>query len=237
MVQLFGDAVVKEDLELTYGYAGSLGEHPPYSCFDIRDEICEKVGGFLHGQVVKDRNNREFVVVGVKSAEGTPRLWFHPRDLKRPGAGTFPDDTAATLREKLAPIGPFSRAAREARAKLAQTAPKGKTARRQVSKHLCEALPEDFNAAEDSEGEEVVLCCQCRLPIGDFAYTKEETSECLVHADCMARLMQHDFKDKMEDRQKKAKELKAVRRVDFNIGWRPTAMIPRNMAPARRLKC
>jgi len=237
MVQLSGDAIGREDLELTYGYAGSLGEHPPYSRFDIRDEVCEKVGGFLHGQVVKDRSNREFVVVGVKPAEGTPRLWFHPRDLKRPGAGTFPDDSAASLREKLTPVGPFSRAARDARAKLAQAAPAAKPGRRQVSRHLCESLPEDFDAAEDSEGEEVVLCCQCRLPMGDFAYTKEEKAESLVHADCMARLMQHDFKGKMEDRRQKAEELKVSRRADFDIGWKPADMIPRNLAPARRLKC
>jgi len=212
----------------TFGYAGNLSERPPFSKFDVRDEACLSAGGFMHGQVVKDRSGREFVVVGVKPVEGQPKLWFHPRDLGHPGAGVFPDDSAAALCEKLVPVGNFSRAARDARAKLGskQTGPR----------HLKEARQEDFGAAEDATGEEVVLCCHCRLPIGDFAYTKDEKAQHLVHADCMARLVQQDFRERAQARERDAAELKAKRRAEYAIGWKPE-MIPRNLAAARKLKC
>jgi len=215
----------------TFSYAGSLGERAPLSRFDIRDEVCLEAGGFLHGQVVKDRSGRELVAVGVKLAEGTPKLWFHPRDLGRPGAGAFPEDTAAALKEKLTPVGTFSKAARDARAKLsAGGMPKGGT------RHLKEAVPGDFDVAEDSEEEEVVLCCHCRLPIGDFAYTKSEKDESLVHADCMAQIVQQDFRKQAQERDGEAAALKAKRRAEYAIGWKPE-MIPRNVGPARKLKC
>jgi len=231
MVRPDGRVGEAADLLPTFSYAGSLAEHPPCSRFDIRDEVCLAAGGFLHGQVVKDRTGREFVAVGVKLAEGEPKLWFHPRDLGRPGAGAFPDDTAATLQEKLTPVGTFNKAARDARAKLsAGGAPKG------GSRHLKEAQVGDFDVAEDSEEEEVILCCHCRLPIGDFAYTRSEKDESLVHADCMAQIVQQDFRRQAQEREVKASALKAARRAEYEIGWKPE-MIARNMGPARKLQC
>merc|ERR1719491_56964 len=64
------------ELQLTFGYAGSLDAQPPFAKFDIRDHMCLKVGGLRHGQVVRVRSGAEMVVVGVREAEGTPRLWF-----------------------------------------------------------------------------------------------------------------------------------------------------------------
>ena len=37
-----------------------------------------------------------------------------------------------------------------------------------------------FSAEEvDSDGEEVQLCCQCGLPVGETAYRPEEKARCL----------------------------------------------------------
>jgi len=46
--------------------------------FDIRPEVCRQVGGFEHGEVVREPNGDESVVVGVlpDPTTGRPALWF-----------------------------------------------------------------------------------------------------------------------------------------------------------------
>mmetsp|Transcript_23963 Transcript_23963/g.50837 ORF Transcript_23963/g.50837 Transcript_23963/m.50837 type:complete len:1164 (-) Transcript_23963:85-3576(-) len=202
-------------LECTFGYAGSLCEHPPYALFDVRDEVCMKAGGFRHGQVVREKSGAEFVTVGVKSVDGNARLWFQPRDVSRRAAGAFPGASVAELKARFTLVGPLAKVAKDKKAK-----------------HLVEALPEDFDAVEDSDGEEVLLCQQCRLPIGDVAYTKGDDTECRVHAACWSKFLQKDDKGRqnMEAAKKQAK------RADHAIGWSVEA-IPRSVEPAKKLGC
>ncbi|CAE7701834.1 MIB2 [Symbiodinium sp. CCMP2592] len=56
--------------------------------YDIRDEICLRVGGFKHGQVVKE-GCQHSVVIGVGLEDGVPKLFFHVDG--QPGAGKFCD--------------------------------------------------------------------------------------------------------------------------------------------------
>ena len=57
-----------------------------YQQYDIRDNVCEAIGGFLHGDVVGVLGQDEkFVVVGVSPRpEGGRAIWFHQFD--HPGA-------------------------------------------------------------------------------------------------------------------------------------------------------
>eukprot|EP00421_Protoceratium_reticulatum_P019196 CAMPEP_0168394328 /NCGR_PEP_ID=MMETSP0228-20121227/19475_1 /TAXON_ID=133427 /ORGANISM="Protoceratium reticulatum, Strain CCCM 535 (=CCMP 1889)" /LENGTH=680 /DNA_ID=CAMNT_0008407733 /DNA_START=53 /DNA_END=2092 /DNA_ORIENTATION=+ len=204
----------------TFGYAGSLAKDPPYARFDIRDHVCMRVGGFKHGQVVRDQEGREFIAVGVKRAEGVPLLWFQPRDLRRPAAGAFPGALAADLRARLAPV---------------QRAGEG-PARLRLSVRLKEAAPKDFRTAECSDGEELVLCQHCHLPIGDFAYAGEAKQGAVVHGECMAQRMLRDFKEEEEEHREEAAAEKRSRRMEYDIGWK-VARVPKNMGPAKMLGC
>mmetsp|Transcript_49064 Transcript_49064/g.116751 ORF Transcript_49064/g.116751 Transcript_49064/m.116751 type:complete len:1024 (+) Transcript_49064:68-3139(+) len=74
----------------TFGYpTGTLG-NVHYEEYDVRDHICERVGGFKHGQVVLDPAGKEAVVIGVRveDASDLPVLYFHQDGA--PGAGRYP---------------------------------------------------------------------------------------------------------------------------------------------------
>jgi len=60
--------------------------------FDISDEMCLKVGGFRHGQVLKGEDGEEMVVVGARREDflGTAGLWLHPRHRVAADAGLVP---------------------------------------------------------------------------------------------------------------------------------------------------
>ncbi|CAE7249948.1 hecd-1, partial [Symbiodinium sp. CCMP2456] len=62
--------------------------HGQLERYDIRDEICLRVGGFKHGQVVKEGDTKS-VVIGVRLVNGVPTLFFHVDG--QPGAGRFTD--------------------------------------------------------------------------------------------------------------------------------------------------
>jgi len=207
-------------LSLTFGYAGNLDKSPPYARFDVRDHICLRVGGFRHGQVVRDESGAEFIVVGVKRTEGTPRLWFQPRSLRRPAAGAFPGASAADLRARLFPVQKISQA----------------NMRQRLSVRLREASLKEFNTAEGSDGEEVLLCQHCHLPVGDFAYAGGGKQGALVHGECMAQRMLRDFKEEEECNNQDEAALKKMRRTDYDIGWK-VERIPCNAGLVERLGC
>eukprot|EP00971_Amphidinium_carterae_P263802 5233815-Amphidinium_carterae.1 len=71
----------------TFGYPCGTGSRARYIAFDTRDEICQQVGGFTHGQVVKDPAGNEAVCIGVHVEEGVPRLFFHVEGSV--GAGVY----------------------------------------------------------------------------------------------------------------------------------------------------
>lgn len=204
-------AAIDEDvLNPTFGYAGSLDENPPFAKFDIREHICMRVGGFKHGQLVRNRKGAELVVIGVKvGADGEPRLWLQPQSLGRPGAGAYRAAGAAQMRLKAVEDQGFQQ--------------------------LVEMKAEDFDGGEDSDGEETISCFHCRLPVGFqcFSYGKMKAP---VHAECYAELMATDLKKEDEARQVDDAALKEKMRQEYDIGWHPEE-VPSNMMSAVKLGC
>eukprot|EP00421_Protoceratium_reticulatum_P021526 CAMPEP_0168383302 /NCGR_PEP_ID=MMETSP0228-20121227/13833_1 /TAXON_ID=133427 /ORGANISM="Protoceratium reticulatum, Strain CCCM 535 (=CCMP 1889)" /LENGTH=1159 /DNA_ID=CAMNT_0008396449 /DNA_START=91 /DNA_END=3569 /DNA_ORIENTATION=+ len=197
------------DLLPTFGYVGSFDERPPFARFDVRDKVCLRIGGFTHGQVVRDSSGSEFVAVGVKCLDGTPRLFFQPADLGRPGVGSFPAASAKELRALLSAVP-------------------DKSVRR-----LREASHKDFDEIEDSDEEVLFLCKQCRLPLGSSVYV-DSNGEGERHAECMATLMLQKVQQEEEERRELEETQKAKGRVEHDIGWRADR-IPRNSEHMRRL--
>mmetsp|Transcript_27208 Transcript_27208/g.47191 ORF Transcript_27208/g.47191 Transcript_27208/m.47191 type:complete len:1295 (-) Transcript_27208:200-4084(-) len=198
-------------LKCTFGYAGSLSKRAPFAKFDIRDEICMEVGGFKHGQIVRDRNGGELVVVGVKRVAGVPRLCFQPKDLGRSGAGAFQSTSAAAnkLRVTLVPDRKES---------------------------LCEMQAEKFDGAEDSDGEDFLLCRHCRLPVGTQCFIHGDKKEMPLHRECLAQMMREEVQSGEQLRKQKDSETKKGVRKDYDIGWR-VEQVPRSMLPAMKLGC
>jgi len=200
----------RRDLLPTFVYPGSLDQHPPLARFDIREHVCLRVGGFRHGQVVRDLDDNTFTVVGVKCMDGVPRLFFQPAGLGRAGAGSFPG--AASAKDLHAMLSP---------------APKT------GCQPLREAVVDDFDAVEDSDEEVVSLCCHCRLPLGHFVYV-EAHGKGEMHGECIARLMMREMQEEEEERQHAEAARKATARHKYHIGWRPDR-IPQNAEHARAL--
>ena len=71
-----------------YVMAPNSLEHGRLERYDVRDEICVRVGGFAHGQIVKEGSTKS-VVIGVRLVNGVPTLFFHVDG--QPGAGRFSD--------------------------------------------------------------------------------------------------------------------------------------------------
>jgi len=200
----------RRDLVPTFGYPGSFDERPAYARFDIREQACLRVGGFKHGQAVRDADGNEFVAVGVKCMDGVPRLFFQPTALGRAGAGAFPAVTARELRAMLCPV-----------------AGEGSLRR------LQQASPEGFDDAEDSDEEVVTLCRHCRLPLGGYVYVgKDGQGE--RHGECMARFMLQRMQEEEASRQGGEQARKAEVRKKHSIGWR-AEQVPHNSEHMRRL--
>mmetsp|Transcript_117004 Transcript_117004/g.372398 ORF Transcript_117004/g.372398 Transcript_117004/m.372398 type:complete len:1146 (-) Transcript_117004:98-3535(-) len=76
-------------LKLNFRYPLGLGPCVQAGLFDIRDEVCLVVGGFVHGQLVEAAGGHRATVIGVRlGQEGLPELFFHSDGA--PGAGIFP---------------------------------------------------------------------------------------------------------------------------------------------------
>jgi hypothetical protein len=189
----------ENELHLTFGYASSLGTHPPFARFDIRDSVCLRAGGFTHGQVVRDVGRkpvRELVVIGVKLCEGQPQLWFQPRYMKRPAAFAFPGASAALLKDTL-------------------------VARGSTTQELQEVSLDEFDFVEETDGEVLHLCRHCRLPVGDVAYSNEDSGSevAAVHGECAAQAMLRRWNTQEEARQQDATAQKRARRTAYGLGW------------------
>jgi len=204
-------------LMLTFGYAAGLDHCPAFGRFDIRDHICMKVGGFKHGDVVRDRSGGEMVVVGVREADGSPRLWLHPKNLGRPGAGAFQSQTLNGLRQRLTPV------------------PSDEV--RQEAPHFYEMRPEDLDAGEDSDGEDVILCRHCKLPVGEGCYEYGNKKMSVpVHSECVKQLVLTTHQDAERRRKQEDAKLKSADRERYNIGW-SAREVPLNATPAMQLGC
>jgi len=148
----------------------------------------------------------------VKALKGaSPRLWFQPLDLGRHGAGTFPGvATPEALQERL---------------KL-------------LTRTYClvEVSLEDFDVAEDPDGEDLTLCRQCKLPVGECAYQCGEGKGGIMHGECAAQHVLLETKKEEEARRSGEKDLKLMRRSKYDIGWKVES-IPRNARAAKKLEC
>jgi len=96
-------------------------------------------------------------------------------------------------------------------------------------------VPEAVDAQVDSDGEEVCLCSECGLPLGDFGYTATE-GEKLIHGECMAKKVIDDMRKEDEERMQKDVDLKKKRRAEYDIGWK-VERIPRSLCLAKKLQC
>lgn len=113
-------------LRRTFGYPCGV-RYAHFSRFDVRDEVCEAVGGFKHGQLVVKRlhggSQLKALTIGVKPNDGEQQLWFHVLEAGVKGAGLFDQSDGSDLR-------PFS-------------------GRQRVK----EARREDFATGSDDEGD------------------------------------------------------------------------------------
>jgi len=90
-----------------------------------------------------------------------------------------------------------------------------------------------YRQNEESDGEEVRLCHQCRLPLGDAVYNGAGN---YMHGECWAQFQVKELREKDETKQRKDREEKALRHKEYDIGWR-AACIPRNAEAASKLAC
>jgi len=87
----------------------------------------------------------------------------------------------------------------------------------------------------DLDGEEVNLCTECALPLGDYSYCVDGVYVCNgMHAECAAQLLVNDMRNVDEDRLKNERQEKQARHEEYGVGWKADH-IPRNAAPASKL--
>merc|ERR1719456_1927265 len=88
------------NLRRSFSFPCGMKPNSPVEYFDVRDETCRDVGGFVHGQVVRDPDGDELTAIGVKMSGGQPRLFFLLAGA--PGAGTI--DSYDAVRPLLKPV-------------------------------------------------------------------------------------------------------------------------------------
>ncbi|CAE7040244.1 unnamed protein product [Symbiodinium natans] len=88
----------------------------------------------------------------------------------------------------------------------------------------------------DSDGEEVQLCSQCGMPMGETAYRPEEKGYKLVHPECMAQIVLEDAQKQDEKNTEEQRQKKLDSRLEYQIGWRPET-VPENGPVAAKLGC
>jgi len=179
---------------------------------------------------VKAEKHGEEAAQPVQDVEAAMQ-WYSQRIAEQHGEGAGVDTPEAEFEEpEIEDPMPSS----EVRAALERdlSAPK------KYDQRLRGALREAFETAEDSDGEEVYLCCQCGLPVGDFGYARSELDSegALVHGECMAQLMVEDLQKVDKGRLRKEAAQKKKRREEYDIGWK-VERIPRNLSIAKKLSC
>eukprot|EP00930_Biecheleria_cincta_P060791 TRINITY_DN4638_c0_g3_i1.p1 TRINITY_DN4638_c0_g3~~TRINITY_DN4638_c0_g3_i1.p1 ORF type:complete len:1047 (-),score=228.89 TRINITY_DN4638_c0_g3_i1:30-2930(-) len=88
----------------------------------------------------------------------------------------------------------------------------------------------------DSDGEDVPICPQCYLPVGEFAYRSRDSWNACVHAECMASVVAQEAQLEEEQRVQKETAKKLKSRQEYDIGWKHNS-VPKNSAIAERLGC
>jgi len=186
----------------TFAYAAGTYKNQRFAKFDARDEACVRVGGFRHGQVLRDSGGHEFAVVGVRPQKGAMRLWLQPLTLGKPGSFAYEGHPAESLRTT------------------------GATQR------LCETSIRDYDAAEDSDEEDLQLCGECRLPLGAMAY--DGRGGACVHGECLAQSHARRLNEEAAAGQRRELALKEARHAEYKIGWK-AEQIPSNVRSLAKL--
>mmetsp|Transcript_27364 Transcript_27364/g.77027 ORF Transcript_27364/g.77027 Transcript_27364/m.77027 type:complete len:900 (+) Transcript_27364:70-2769(+) len=95
--------------------------------------------------------------------------------------------------------------------------------------------PREGRATMVLDGETVLLCQCCRLPVGELAYASGESNEELMHGECKAQCMLREMQADERERKRENQDLKQARREEFDIGWQAAETIPQNAVSARKL--
>mmetsp|Transcript_45441 Transcript_45441/g.81761 ORF Transcript_45441/g.81761 Transcript_45441/m.81761 type:complete len:902 (+) Transcript_45441:67-2772(+) len=88
----------------------------------------------------------------------------------------------------------------------------------------------------DSDGEEIPLCGQCFLPVGEFSYYSKQGKDSCVHAECMAQIVIQEAQEEEEERACKEDMKKLKSRKEYDIGWKMNS-VPKSAAIAEKLGC
>eukprot|EP00443_Scrippsiella_acuminata_P050161 CAMPEP_0115566520 /NCGR_PEP_ID=MMETSP0271-20121206/103624_1 /TAXON_ID=71861 /ORGANISM="Scrippsiella trochoidea, Strain CCMP3099" /LENGTH=972 /DNA_ID=CAMNT_0003000825 /DNA_START=22 /DNA_END=2938 /DNA_ORIENTATION=- len=89
----------------------------------------------------------------------------------------------------------------------------------------------------DSDGEELVLCQHCGLPLPEFAYNQGGAKQfALMHGECMAEVVVDDFRQDDRERLEGEAALKQAKRKEYDIGWK-FDRIPQSSAVLSKLNC
>jgi len=73
--------------------------------------------------------------------------------------------------------------------------------------------------AGSNSDDEVLVCPQCLLPLGELGYCEGEL-EAAVHGECQAQLLLRQANKEEKARKRKDAELKRSRRAEYDIGWK-----------------
>lgn len=82
----------------------------------------------------------------------------------------------------------------------------------------------------------LIPCRQCRLPMGQIAYSTGHKTKSMMHGECMAQHMLQRLRDDEESRKQKEYLIKKSRRAEYDIGWR-AEVIPNLAVSAAKLGC
>jgi hypothetical protein len=137
--------------------------------------------------------------------------------MTRPAAFAFPGATPELLASTLSARGSSSR------------------------KPLRELSLDDFDLVEDTDGQLLRLCQECRLPVGDVAYSGgcvdvANGEQAAMHGECTAKRMLRQWTKEEQQRKVADNQKKSARRAEYGIGWK-VENIPRNMEHAAQLGC
>jgi hypothetical protein len=85
------------------------------------------------------------------------------------------------------------------------------------------------------DGEEITLCRQCNLPLGELIFAASPSNHSdLRHGECMGEVIAHKSRKKEEIRRRKDREEKDALRKKHRIGWK-IEHIPRTDVAASKL--
>jgi len=97
--------------------------------------------------------------------------------------------------------------------------------------------PLDIGAVADLEGEDMLTCGECGLPIGDMnCYVGDSDERHFLHGECKVQALLKAARKEESSRRRKDARLKFETHKEYDIGWN-VDRIPRNIELASTLNC